>query len=197
MSSLNAVFYDAFMAPLEALGFARMRTRVLDGLAGKILEIGMGTGLTLPHYPESVTLVGLEPETDKHETAHKRAHQAGLTTELVEGKGEALPFEDNSFDGAVLALVLCTIPDPDLVLKEVIRVVKPGGAVRLLEHVISPKKGLAGIQALLTPTWKIFSSGCHLDRDTLSIVKNSGLTIDEIEPHLSDMVLEIYARTPQ
>ena len=188
------MIYDAFMAPLEALGLDGLRRELLAPLTGKVLEIGVGTGLTLPHYPASVALSGIDPDSDKLVRAGRRRGVHISPPTFVTGDGDALPFADASFDAVVISLVLCSVPDPRRTLTEVWRVLKPGGELRALEHVRAPNAVLAASQRAITPAWKLIAGGCHLDRDTVSDIVAAGFTVDDNRPHVAGMFVQVVAK---
>lgn len=189
--------YDPLLAPLERLGLGDLRCETLRGLRGEVLELGVGTGRNFPFYPPGVErVVGVEPDREMMRRAPARAAGAAFPVELVEASAEELPFEDGSFDAVVATLVFCTIPDPERAVREVHRVLKDGGELRLLEHVRLERRAAAWVQEKATPVWKQLAGGCHLDRDTLGRIENSRLSIERVERHLDGLVLSIAARKP-
>jgi len=169
--------YDRFLAPAEDAGLADMRRELLAEASGRCLEIGAGTGLNLPHWPDSVDeLVLTEP--DPHMSAQLRKK---TNASVVNAPAERLPFADDSFDTVGLTLVLCTVPDPVSALKEIDRVLKPGGRFLFLEHVRSEDPGVARWQDRLETPWKWFGDGCHCNRDTLAAIEGSPLELDAAE----------------
>jgi ubiquinone/menaquinone biosynthesis C-methylase UbiE len=174
---LFALAYDPFLAAAERRGLARERARLIGTLHGRILEIGAGTGLNVPHYPPDVDVVFTEP--DPHMAA--RLRRRGV--EVVEAAAESLPFEDGSFDFVVSTLVLCTVPDVPATLAEVRRVLKPGGQLVLIEHVRAEAgTSLAHWQDRLHGPWKAFACGCHFNRDLRSSLAEAGFSA-EVQPH--------------
>lgn len=175
MSTLFAAAYDRLMAPLERGRFRAIRTALLAHAAGRVLEIGAGTGINFPLYPAAVTQVeALEPDPAMSARADRRLSSARVPVRRVAARAEALPYPDASFDTVVATLVLCTVGDPHASLREVRRVLKPGGLLLVFEHVRLENPLLAGLQAALTPAWKHLAGGCHLDRDTLRLVREAG-----------------------
>ena len=196
MSWVSAALYDAVMAPMEALGLRGMRAELLASLSGKVLEIGIGTGLTLPHYPGAVALSGLEPDAAKVERAHRRVGPRPKALVLSVGEGEALPYEDGAFDAVVLSLVLCSVKDPGQVLVEVWRVLRRGGELRALEHVRAPNAALAASQRFLTPAWKLVAGGCHLDRDTVGEIQRVGFAPVHVVARAAGIFVQVVAAKP-
>jgi ubiquinone/menaquinone biosynthesis C-methylase UbiE len=189
--------YDPLMAPLESLGLRGMRRDLLRRLRGRVLELGVGTGKNLPLYPDGVErLVGIDPDEAMLKRAGERARAARFPVELVVGSAEELPFEEESFDAVAATLAFCTIPDPERAFAEARRVLKQGGELRLLEHVEMERRPIAWAQAKATPVWKRVAGGCHLDRDTLKLVREAGFSVERVERCLDGLVLTIYARKP-
>lgn len=174
-----AAIYDRLMASTEEAGLRDMRRVLLVSAAGRTLELGAGTGLNLAHYPEGVTeLVLTEPDTYMARRLRERLDgepRGGRATEVVEAPAETLPFEPASFDTVVSTLCLCTVDDPEAVIAEVERVLKPGGRFLYVEHVRSDSPRLAGWQDRLERPWGWFAGGCHPNRDTAATVAASGL----------------------
>jgi len=167
--------YDRFLAQTEKAGLREL----LSGARGRCLEIGAGTGLNLEHWPDAVDELVLS-EPDPHMVARLRTKLAG-STEPVQAQAERLPFDDDSFDTVALTLVLCTVPDPEAALREIDRVLKPGGRFMLLEHVRAEEPGLARWQDRLHTLWYWFGDGCHCNRDTLATIEASPLELESSE----------------
>jgi ubiquinone/menaquinone biosynthesis C-methylase UbiE len=171
-----ARMYERFAAGAEKRGQAELRARALAGLSGRVLEIGAGNGLNFAHYPATVDeVVAVEPEPFLREKAAGRAAEAAVTVRVIEGDADAIPLEDSSVDAAVASLVLCSVPDQARALAELKRVIKPGGELRVYEHVVSRKPGKAAFQRVFTKTiWKRIAGGCHMDRDTTAALSAAG-----------------------
>jgi ubiquinone/menaquinone biosynthesis C-methylase UbiE len=176
-----AAGYELFLGASERAGLREQRERVLAQAAGSTLEVGAGTGLNLDLYPPAVTeLVLTEPSP--HMAARLRAKpQAGRAAEIVEAPAERLPFEDDRFDTAVATLVLCTVPDPAAALREIVRVLRPGGRFLFLEHVRAANARLARWQDRLERPWQVVGAGCHCNRDTATAIEASGLRSEHLE----------------
>jgi ubiquinone/menaquinone biosynthesis C-methylase UbiE len=171
--------YDRFLAQTEKAGLREMRRELLADARGRCLEIGAGTGLNLEHWPDGVDQLVLS-EPDPHMVAQLRK-KLDRSTEVVQAPAERLPFEDDSFDTVALTLVLCTVPDPEAALREVDRVLKPGGRFVFLEHVRAEEPGLARWQDRLHTPWYWFGDGCHCNRDTLATIEASPLELERSE----------------
>jgi ubiquinone/menaquinone biosynthesis C-methylase UbiE len=185
----SAWFYDLFMSPLERLGLARLRRRVVADLGGRILELGTGTGLLFAAY-ENPPAVAVDIDA----SGFVRARRRNPRVALVQADAQALPFKDAAFDAVVETLSLCSIPDPLVALGEASRVLKRDGELRLLEHVRPPGPVLARLFDWLAPAWLRLSGGCHLDRRTGVLVGPAGFTITSARESASGIVTEIRAR---
>lgn len=176
-----AAVYDTIMVPVEALGIRGQRRRIGAAARGRVLELGAGTGAMLEHYGEDVEeVVATDPDPHMLARAEPRRDPARVPVELREADAQDLPFPDASFDTVVVALSLCTIPDPDRALAEARRVLRPDGRLLFVEHVRSPRAWLARIQRLLTPAWEKVAGGCQLDRDTVATIRRAGFEIDDL-----------------
>jgi ubiquinone/menaquinone biosynthesis C-methylase UbiE len=177
-----AAMYDRGLKATEEAGLRRMRSELLAGAGGRVVEIGAGTGTNLDLYPvgaEDVVLV--EPDPHMAKRLRARLAQSGRDATVVEAPAERLPLEDDSFETAVATLVLCTIPDPTAALAEVARVLRPGGRLLFLEHVRAEDPGLARWQDRLEKPWRFLGDGCHCNRDTVATISASRLKLGEVE----------------
>ena len=156
------------------------RTRTVGAADGRVLEIGVGSGLNLPLYGSTVTaVVGIEPSPPLIRRARRRAVQRPI--EVIEGMAEALPLEDKSVDTVVTTWTLCTIPDAARALTEARRVLRPGGALLFVEHGRAPEPGVARWQDRLDPLWSRFAGGCHLNRPIDALIQAAGFRLDQLE----------------
>jgi ubiquinone/menaquinone biosynthesis C-methylase UbiE len=157
---------------------SRRRAAVVPLAEGRVLEIGIGTGLNLCHYdPRRVSqIVGVDPAHTMHPLAERRALEAGLTVELVPLSAETLPAADASFDSVVCTYSLCTIPDPAAALAEMRRVLNPGGRLLFAEHGRAPDPRVRAWQQRLQPLWGPLAGGCHLGRDIPALLTQAGFT---------------------
>ncbi|WP_136419169.1 class I SAM-dependent methyltransferase [Herbaspirillum sp. ST 5-3] len=154
----------------------RQRHKLIPLAKGRVLEIGIGTGLNLEHYDSAQveTIVGLDPGVEMHPLARKRALKSGISVELVGLSAERIPFDDGSFDTVLVTYSLCTIPDPVAALKEMRRVLKRGGKLVFCEHGLAPESSVQAWQHRLTPLWSKIAGGCHLDRDIPALLREAG-----------------------
>lgn len=173
---LFARLYDRGLERSEEAGLRDLRRETLAGAAGRTLEIGAGTGLNLDLYPDTVTELVL---TEPFEPMARRLRVKDERT-VVAAPAESLPFPDAGFDTVVVTLVLCTVSDPVLALREIARVLRPGGQLLFLEHVRSEDPGLARWQDRLHGPWYALGHGCHCNRDTLALLEASPLTVERV-----------------
>lgn len=181
MPWLMAATYDRCTAAVEAAGVAEWRRDLLADLAGDVLEIGAGTGHNLRWYPDSVQRLVLT-EPDPHMRARldaKRALVSGpAVVEIRPDAADHLDVADGSFDAVVSTLVLCSVPDPDAVLAEICRVLRPGGRFVYLEHVAATDRpGTLRWQRRLEPLWKRVAGNCHLTRSTGAAIAAAGFDV--------------------
>ncbi|MFI7243135.1 class I SAM-dependent methyltransferase [Streptomyces qinglanensis] len=163
-------------------GAAAHRRRLLEGLSGRVLEVGAGQGRNFPHCPEAVTaLVALEPEDSLRAAARQSAGAAPVPVTVVAGQAGGLPVGTGTVDAVVFSLVLCSITDPGAALAEAARVLRPGGQLRFYEHVRSRNRLGALLQSAVAPLWRRVGGGCHPDRDTEALVRSAGFTVQRLD----------------
>ena len=177
---LFAAWYDVLTSTVEGR-MAPYRKRTAGRVWGDVLEIGGGTGANLPYYPDDARVTFLEPDRHMVKRLRRQISRQGRNAEIVQQFGESLPFADASFDTAVTTLVLCTVRDPDAVVGEVRRVLRPGGAFFFFEHVVSPRSRGRWLQNKLNPVWKCVTTGCNLNRDLTTSIQGAGFSDVEIE----------------
>lgn len=166
----------------EQRGTAEHRARNLAALNGRVIEVGAGNGLNFRHYPTAVTeVVAIEPDDQLRALAERAAQSAPVSLRVVAAHADDLPFAHASFDGAVVSLVLCSVPEPHRSLAELRRVLKPGGQLRFFEHVRSANPLIGAFQTAITPLWSRAGGGCHLNRDTAVTIQDAGFEIEHIE----------------
>lgn len=155
-----------------ARALAPWRQKVCEGLRGTVVEIGFGSGHNVPYYPSDIDVVyAVEPDALAIKLAAKRMKSAFVSIQHVGLEGQAIPLADESCDAALMTFTLCTVPDPELALHELWRVLKPGGQLHFLEHGLAPTHLLSLIQRVLDPLEQRIAGGCHLTRQPLSLVR--------------------------
>lgn len=160
----------------------RLRPRVTRDLSGQVLEIGFGSGLNLPHLPASVEkLYAIDPATVGRKLAARRLAECEVPVEFIGLDGEQIPLDDASVDNVFTTWTLCTIPDAARALREVRRVLKPGGRFHFLEHGLSADAGVARWQRRLNPVQKIIGGGCELVRPIDRLVREAGFRVERLE----------------
>ena len=158
------------------------RERVISHAEGRVLEIGIGSGLNLPFYGNRVEqILGLEPAARLLAMAQGRADRSKQPVTFVAGSAEAIPIEDHSIDTVVTTWTLCSIPDAIGALKEMRRVLRPGGQLLFVEHGLAPEDTIQRWQNRLTPLWKKIGGGCHLNRPIRTLIERAGFNITELK----------------
>jgi ubiquinone/menaquinone biosynthesis C-methylase UbiE len=179
--SLTSALYDAVLWRGERRGMRDHRAAVLGQARGRTLEIGAGTGLNLPYYPDAVTeLVLTEPVDAMSDRLARRAAKQDAAIQVVAASAEELPYPDGSFDTVVSTMVICTVEDPGQALAEIARVLKPGGQMLFIEHVRSDSPRLARWQDRLHGLWHAFGDGCNCNRPILEMVAGA-VAVDRVE----------------
>ncbi|PYC20181.1 SAM-dependent methyltransferase [Aquipseudomonas alcaligenes] len=181
-------FYDEKILP-HLIDFAcgmgqvmKTRAQVVPLASGRVLEIGIGTGLNLAFYDADKVsaIVGVDPAAQMQALARRRSERIAIPLEMVALELGQIQAADASFDSIVCTFTLCTIPEPLAALSEMRRVLKPGGKLLFSEHGRAPDPGVRRWQQRLTPLWKPLAGGCHLDRDIPALLKAGGFTIREL-----------------
>jgi len=159
------------------------RRGLLEGLRGRVLEVGCGDGRAFELYPLEVeSVLAVEPDPIARALAEERGREVALPIEVVDGAAEALPAADGAFDAAVIVWVLCTVPDPAAALAELHRVLRPGGELRFYEHVRSENAVFRRFQRTIDALfWTRLLGGCVTTRDTTAAIREAGFQIDELE----------------
>jgi ubiquinone/menaquinone biosynthesis C-methylase UbiE len=157
------------------------RERVIGAAEGRVLEIGVGSGLNLPFYRPAVReILAIEPAPKLLEMARRVPHSE-VPIGFIEASAEAIPLDDRSIDTVVTTWTLCTIPQAATAIAEMRRVLKPGGKLLFVEHGLAPDAGVRWWQDRLTPIWRRISGGCHLNRPIQSLIEGGGFWVDRIE----------------
>ena len=161
---------------------APLREQLVAGARGRVLEIGIGSGLNLPFYPRDIELLlGLDPSRELLQIAKRHSVWVHFPVELSEGRAEDIPLGDAAVDHVVMSWTLCSVVDPLRALAEVRRVLRPGGSLLFVEHGRAPEPRVARWQDRLTPVWRRFAGGCHLNRPVDQLIERAGLGLVELD----------------
>ena len=186
---MSESWYDRRILPF-LLDFAcgmkairEQREKVVPRAAGTVLEIGVGSGLNMAHYDKAkvTKIIGLDPSLQMQAKAKKRIADAGLEVELIGLSAEKIPLDDESVDTVLVTYTLCTIPEPVSALQEMNRVLKPDGKLIFSEHGRAPDEKVRRWQDRLTPYWKKFCGGCHLNRDIPALLNEGGFHSEDLK----------------
>jgi ubiquinone/menaquinone biosynthesis C-methylase UbiE len=184
MSWLMAAVYDRFMRGSEQACLAQWRAELLRDLSGAVLEVGAGTGVTLPHYPRSLArLVLCEPDAHMRRKLRKKVDSSALRNiEISDASLDSLPFKAGEFDAVVCSLVLCSVPDQPAALAAIGHVLKPGARLVFLEHIAADgRPERLKWQRRIEPVWKHLMGNCHLTRRTEAAITAAGFKFDRIQ----------------
>jgi len=187
--------YDILESPMEKMVFTKLRREMLSGVSGKVLEVGVGTGKSLPYYPEGVELVGIDISPKMLEKARKRADKLGIGVDLRVMDVENLQFPDKTFDLIVVVFVFCSVTDPVKGLRELARVVKDDGKILMLEHVRSENRVIGKLMDWFNPIAR-WLFGPNINRQTVANVEAAGLAIVSVESKGLKIIKRIVARRP-
>ncbi|UTW09926.1 class I SAM-dependent methyltransferase [Pseudomonas benzenivorans] len=181
--------YDRYLLP-HLIDFAcglgevmQTRAQIVPQAHGRVLEIGIGSGLNLAFYDgrQVSAIVGVDPSAAMQKLARQRAAQIAIPVEMIALELGQIQAADASFDSIVCTFTLCTIPDAVAALREMRRVLKPGGRLLFCEHGLAPDAGVVRWQQRLTPYWKPLAGGCHLDRDIPALIAAGGFHVGALQ----------------
>lgn len=182
----DAVFPRVMNKLMDNETTREIRTRVCGELAGDVVEIGFGTGLNLPHLPATVTcLRAVDPSEQGAKIAAARVAASPVKVDLAGLDGQALPFADESADAVLCTWTLCSIPDAVAAVREVRRILRPGGALHFVEHGKAPDERVRRWQDRLNPVQQRMACGCNLNRDIPALIEEGGLRIDRLDTYYS------------
>jgi ubiquinone/menaquinone biosynthesis C-methylase UbiE len=170
---LNALMKSPEMTQIRAAQVPKAR--------GRVLEVGVGSGLNLPFYEPGTQVFAVDPSEELQVYARQVAQANGTDVIFAAQSGEAIPADNNSFDAAVITWTLCTIPDAGKALEEVRRVLKPQGRLVFAEHGVSPEPGVAKWQNRINPVWRSLAGGCNLNRSPEQLLDQAGFKFDELK----------------
>lgn len=179
-------FYDRHILPhvLDCVcGLPQVtgqRRKVVPLARGRVLEVGIGSGLNLAHYDRSrvTSLIGLDPGSELVAIARRRARQAKMAVEFLELEGESIPLDNESVDTVVVTYTLCSIPDVERALGQMRRVLKRDGTLLFCEHGLAPDPGVVRWQRRIEPLWGKLAGGCHLTRDVPALLRATGFNVE-------------------
>ena len=159
-----------------------IRERLIGAAEGRVLEVGIGSGLNLPFYrPPVREVLALEPAAKLVTMARRASRATSMPVSFLEASAEAIPLHDHCVDTIVTTWTMCSIPQAAAALADMRRVLRPGGKLLFVEHGLAPDEGVRRWQDRLTPAWRRFSGGCHLNRPIRSLIEDAGFRIDRIE----------------
>ncbi len=180
-------FYERWILPplldlvMRRQDLARYRRAAVAAARGRVLEIGVGSGLNFALYGKQVELVyGIDPSARLLAIARRRAAASGIPAELLQASATAIPLSDDAVDTIVMTWTLCSIPDPLAALREMRRVLKPDGNLYFVEHGLSPEPGVERWQHRITPAWRRMAGGCHLDRKMDDLIRQAGFDLTNL-----------------
>ena len=176
-----AVLYDPVLWMGERVGMRAHRQELLRGARGRTVELGSGTGLNLPHYPDDLDeLILTEPNAAMTARLERKLRRSACSARVIGADAEQLPFDDSSVDTVVSTLVLCTVDAPDVALREIARVLRPDGQLLFIEHVRSESARLAAWQDRVAGPWRRFAEGCRCNRATVELMRAGDLDVDRV-----------------
>ena len=185
VSRFNAWFFDNVNGYANFIARRHKRAAFGGIEPGHVLEIGAGTGANFAFIPSGATFTALEPNVAMHRRLHRRAAREGIELRLLDAPAEAIPLPDSSVDTVIISLVLCTVTDPVGVLDEILRVLRPGGTLRFVEHVAAPSpwSPRRWLQRTIARPWSWLFEGCRLCRDTAHSIETAGFRSVQIHRH--------------
>ena len=163
--------------------FMIQRTKIVPLAKGNVLEIGIGSGLNIPLYNKDRVkkIIGVDPSTEMQSLAKERINESSVDIKLISADAAQIPLEDQSIDTIVCTYTLCTVPNPEGVLKEMKRILRPGGKFLFSEHGHAPDEHVVKFQHRIEPVWKFLADGCHLTRSIPELLSENGMKLDKME----------------
>ena len=157
--------------------FMIQRTKIVPLAKGNVLEIGIGSGLNIPFYNKEIVknIIGVDPSTEMQSLAKERINESPVDIKLISADAAQIPLEDQSIDTIVCTYTLCTVPNPEGVLKEMKRLLRPGGRFLFSEHGHAPDEHVVKFQHRIEPVWKFLADGCHLTRSIPELLSENGM----------------------
>jgi ubiquinone/menaquinone biosynthesis C-methylase UbiE len=178
--------YEKYFLPkllnmaMKSPELSKLRSQLVPMATGKVLEVGIGSGLNLPFYQKGVHVTGVDPSVELKSYAQEVADEHNLAVEFLSQGCADLPIEKDTFDTAVVTWSLCTIPDPLEALEEIRRVLKPNGKLVFIEHGKSNEAKVARLQNRINPLWRVIGGGCNLNRQPDDMINNNGFKLETL-----------------
>lgn len=195
--NFNEKFFDLFMLPLEQAGLRTVRRQLVSQARGKVLEIGAGTGSNLPLYQFDQIDQLIVSDFELTETVKQYPYPEPDKISFLEIDVTSIPLEDNSLDCVVFSLVFCTVSDPAKGFREIYRVLKPGGRIFFLEHVLpEDHRALSSVFHFLNPAWRHVAHGCNLNRRTVSLIQEAGFQVQQSHRFFKNIFAAGVAKKP-
>lgn len=191
MSKWFPYVYDHVMKLEQSTNLYKARKALLAMAHGRVLEIGSGTGINFPLYTNNVIVDALEPNPRMIKRTKGSMRRTSIPIHMHETTAEDMVFPENTFDTVVNTLVFCTIPDTERALQNIQYVAKPGATILFLEHVRMKQPFLAKTQDIIAPLFKKVADGCHLNRNTLETINNSGLTVKHVHTFYKSLAIAV------
>ncbi|MBL4680288.1 MAG: class I SAM-dependent methyltransferase [Pseudomonadales bacterium] len=185
MESYMGIYEKYFLPKLLNLvmkspDLAELRRQWVPEAKGKVLEVGIGSGLNLPFYSSGVHVIGVDPSIELQQYAREVAEETNVDVEFLAQGCEDLPLGSETMDSAVVTWTFCTIPEPEVALAEIRRVLKPSGKLIFVEHGLAKEEKVARTQNRINPAWKLFAGGCHLNREPDKLLLDAGFKFETI-----------------
>ena len=187
----SARIFDGVLGIIDLLGMKRWRARTAAPLHGTVLEIGAGSGRNAPWLGPGASVIALDPDFELLQLQRSRGRLRGPA---VVAMGEALPFKDRAFDSALATLVLCSVDDQHLVASELKRTLRLGGVLHAIDHVVSKASPVRRAQQWLGPSWHRMTGSCHIDRETLDVLRAEGFDVTTHDDALRSVFVRYEAR---
>ena len=166
---------------MKAPALSKLRSELIPFAEGRVLEIGVGSGLNFPHYSDISQLIALEPSEELLAFAEEMSREPEFPSEMLKASAEDIPLESNTFDTVVMTWTLCSVADPISALSEIKRVIKPGGKVIFAEHGQSPDQNIRTWQKRINPVWSQVAGGCQLNKEIEILYESAGFKFKSIE----------------
>lgn len=178
--------YEKYFLPkflnlaMQSPALTKLRAQMVPQATGKVLEVGIGSGLNLPFYSKGVQVIGVDPSVELQEYAREVANESQVDVDFIAQGCEDLPLGSDSIDTAVVTWTFCTIPEPEVALAEIRRVLKPNGKLVFVEHGQAKEANIAKWQDRINPIWKVIGGGCNLNRKPDETIAEQGFKFESL-----------------